>query len=107
MCSIQNETVMVGITNKARKADDAQAVEQPGSTCEGGEIHWREAEREPASLPVLLCKAISKRKYCSRAGVKEIMETRNAMHTSHGQPERWRFQRRTTRLAAEYKGVRT
>ena len=68
MCSIQNETVMVGITNKARKADDAQAVEQPGSTCEGGEIHWREAEREPASLPVLLCKALSKRKHCSREG---------------------------------------
>ena len=67
---------MVGVANKLSEADDTRAVGQPDSTCEGGEIHWREAEREPVSSLVLLCKAISKRKHYSHAGVKVIMETK-------------------------------
>lgn len=67
---------MVGVTNKLSETNDTQAVGQPDSTCESGEIHWREAEREPVSSMVLLCKAISKRKHYSHAGVKEIMETK-------------------------------
>ncbi len=67
---------MVGATNKLSKADDAQAVGQPDSTCESGETHWREAEGGPVSSLALLCKAISKRKHYSHTGVKEIMETK-------------------------------
>ena len=67
---------MVGVTNKLSETDGTQAVGQPDSTSEGGEIHWREAEREPVSSLVLLCKAISKRKHYSHAGVKVIMETK-------------------------------
>ncbi len=67
---------MVGVTNKLSEPDDAQAVGQPDSTWEGGEIHWREAEREPVSSLVLLCKAISKRKHYSHTGAKAIMETK-------------------------------
>ncbi len=67
---------MAGVTNKLSEPDDAQAAGQPDSTWEGGEIHWREDEREPVSSLVLLCKAISKRKHYSHTGVKAIMETK-------------------------------
>ncbi len=49
----------------------------PDSTVEGGECHWREAERG-VCLTSLLCKTISKRKHCLYPEIGETIETKSA-----------------------------
>lgn len=54
---------------------DMEAVGQPNSTYEDGEIHWREVEKR-SILSSLLCKMISKRKHYLHTGVELVMETK-------------------------------